>query len=74
MNEFHAPMRRGGRDDADDQSSAMRLIAGEGRGRARGEIGGTAPGIRRARPRVPHWTLIGVIGLIVGDRFITSAG
>lgn len=25
-------------------------------------------------PRVPHWLFIGVIGLIVGDRFITSAG
>jgi len=33
------------------------------------EIGGT-----RHRCTVPHWTFIGVIGLIVGDRFITSAG
>jgi len=74
MSEFHAPIgvvrsgdRRGA--TADGQSPAMRLIAGRGEG----GIGGR----RRecaARPRVPHWTLIGVIGLIVGDRFITSAG
>lgn len=45
----------------------------EGRRRDRKEIDrNDASSIHPAR--VPHWTFIGVISLIVGDRFITSTG